>query len=391
MPVVAAGGAIVVALMAVLLCLAAALSIRSIAEAVPDWHIPGFSSIRGWVISQTNNIININIGIFDRYIRPLADFVLAPVAAAVKMLNANYAFAVQIYHAVVHLQKVLLVGAIRVLRAEAANGLRFAETLITQAIALAEARLLAVERLLQGLVASAVAELRLEAANGLHFVENLLLGAVAVLRAEAANGLRFAENLVTQAIALAEARLVRAVALLTAALTAGLAAADRRMDALAAAAARYAEQVAVAAATAAIAGLNRVLVTDITTPWTKVQEGVAGVIDVAADDFADIVQDLKDIDLSVPKDIAAAIAGTAAIAIPLLKLAKDCTMPNCRNLSQVGRDLQALFGVVEGGALIAMLGAAAADPSGFAHDFQSTVGAVIGDARDLAESEIGVH
>ena len=62
-----------------------------------------------------------------------------------------------------------------------------------------------------------------------------------------------------------------------------------------------------------------------------------------------------------------AIAGTEAIT----RLATDCVVPNCRNLSQFGTDLQDLIGVAALAALVAWLAAGVADPASWAQDMQT--------------------
>jgi len=60
------------------------------------------------------------------------------------------------------------------------------------------------------------------------------------------------------------------------------------------------------------------------------------------------------------------IAGTAAVT----ELAADCIVPNCQNLSQLGRDLQELLSLASTAAMIAWLVFAVTDPAGAAADIQ---------------------
>lgn len=75
---------------------------------------------------------------------------------------------------------------------------------------------------------------------------------------------------------------------------------------------------------------------------------------------------------AVPRTGAATLGEAAtdplAIQRALLRALTDCVIPNCRNLSQAGRDLTSLFGLVEGAALLAFLAEIIHDPETAARD-----------------------
>lgn len=96
--------------------------------------------------------------------------------------------------------------------------------------------------------------------------------------------------------------------------------------------------------------------------------GISGVIDIAAGGFGDITQWLGQIDLTKSLDIAGVTTIAVATAGALTKYLEDCGIPNCRNLSQFGRDLAALLGFAEDAAFLAFLIALASDPQGTADD-----------------------
>jgi len=77
------------------------------------------------------------------------------------------------------------------------------------------------------------------------------------------------------------------------------------------------------------------------------------------------------------------LAGTQAIT----KLAEECIVPNCLNLSGFGSELHNLLGVAGDAALLAFLVTAVADPAGWAADMAATalpVGqAIVGEGTRL--------
>jgi len=69
---------------------------------------------------------------------------------------------------------------------------------------------------------------------------------------------------------------------------------------------------------------------------------------------------------------------------------RECGVPNCRNLSSLGRELHQLLDDLAGGALLALFAALISDPQGTAHWLTDNVGGVVEDAvtgaRDLLAS-----
>lgn len=392
MPVVVVGGAaaVVIAIMAILLILAAAQFGKALAAVMPTWHIPGLGSITGWITGMIGKGIAAQLAFLDQYAAPAVTFLTAPVIVLENMFDTvNRAFS-GVYHALEHLAKVSLPYLLSV----AVHDIAVAYGKLVYAIAVAKAAVLASLTYWVAVVRQEAAQLYAKALYAVALAESALRAELSywvnALRAEAAQILaqaRYAANAVEAVVTAKLAYWVNTLRAEAAAAISGLTGyVNTEINAVKA----FATATAIQAANAAIGALNRIIAADLVSPWTQVAEGVQGLIDEADKDFTDVVDGLKKIDLSIPTDVVGAIAGVAAIAIPLLRLAKDCTMPNCRNLSQVGRDLQSIFGMVEGGAFIALLGAAASDPAGFAHDINSTIGTVVNDAVGIVRNEVGV-
>lgn len=393
MPVLAVPAAtvVIIGLIAILLLLGWELFTKAVTHVVPAWHIPGLGSLRGWIESHLHDGLNALAGYFDTYVHGLTATILAPVVllrtfltGITKGLGATHLLFWAILNHTIPVAKSELrkfaVSLVAGIEAKALNwyhsSLKFASDLGSYVLTAALTRIAFVE-------AQALSWYH----TGLHYAEDLAsfvlhaaLAEVAAARAEALNfyhlSLHYAQDLAgyvqSQAVGLFHTAMVTIE--------------TRYQQALA-----FAAGAAKAEATAVLHGLNGALITDIEHAWPIVIAGIDDVIDAAAGEFTDIVDDLKGISRSLPRDLPAAIAATTAIAIPLLRLAKDCTMPNCRNLSQVGRDLQALFTVIESGALIAVLAEAASNPAGLADIIRSTLGPLVDTAVSATKSEVGVN
>lgn len=81
-----------------------------------------------------------------------------------------------------------------------------------------------------------------------------------------------------------------------------------------------------------------------------------------------------------------ALAGTQAIT----RLANDCIVPTCRNLSGLGSDLAQLAQAFNAGLIFAWLAEGAVNPSGWAADTAAVLGTVGNDTITAAKSVLGV-
>lgn len=80
-----------------------------------------------------------------------------------------------------------------------------------------------------------------------------------------------------------------------------------------------------------------------------------------------------------------AIAGTEAIT----KLANDCIVPNCRNLSQFGADLKDLLGLASTASLLAWCTFMVTDPNGWAQETYTAANDVVTATIDATQSLLG--
>lgn len=147
-------------------------------------------------------------------------------------------------------------------------------------------------------------------------------------------------------------------------------------------------------ANTAVTGAIGVLTTDVVTP---VAHEIAGLIDdvgklagVIGTDLPDIRALVDDIPLSVPLSIAGVTGLSLALSRVAIKYMERCGVPNCRNLSKIGRDFQDLFGAIEGAAFLGLIGYMVADPDGAAREAEQVLGGVAGDLVNTARNLIGV-
>lgn len=148
------------------------------------------------------------------------------------------------------------------------------------------------------------------------------------------------------------------------------------------------------ATSVAIAGVIQTVDVDTVAPlaaaWPGIIDDVTTLEGVIATDLPDIGAAIRAIPRAVPTDLTGALAIVGAISVPMLRYMRDCGIPNCRNLSSLGRELANLLDDLAGGAFLAMLIALAADPAGTARFLHDNVEPIAEDAIGAARNLIGV-
>lgn len=93
---------------------------------------------------------------------------------------------------------------------------------------------------------------------------------------------------------------------------------------------------------------------------------------------------------AAPASLPGAEAAHAAITRVLTKTMEDCVAPNCRDTSKFGRDLQSLFGLVEGAAFLAFLAFIIRDPDAAVRETFDTLDGLTHTIIDGARNLVGV-
>lgn len=146
-----------------------------------------------------------------------------------------------------------------------------------------------------------------------------------------------------------------------------------------------------ATALAATAGaITDGLVKPVEAVWGEVADATTGAITAAEGGLAGVTAGLRSIAGVNVGDLAGVGALAGATALTLTRFLRDCGVPNCRNLSGIGRDLQSLFAFAEDGALIALLAAMITDPAGTATEVEDVLGPLARDAVTATRTMIGI-
>lgn len=149
-----------------------------------------------------------------------------------------------------------------------------------------------------------------------------------------------------------------------------------------------------AIATGSIAGVIGAIDGDITGAseevWGDITAAAGALGATIGTDFADVRKWLDSISSTAVGDIAGVTTLAIASVGIITRLAEDCIVPQCRNLSGLGNLLQDLFGALESGALLAFLAELAADPQQAANDVESILGPIANDAVSTARELLSI-
>lgn len=381
-------GAVIIALLVLLLLYAGEYLGKAVAQLIPDLPVIG-ARLRDAVEAAAISLGHWASAAWDHLLSPVADLILVPVYAvkgwAESVVNAITALTdTQAWIVGTYVPEVAIGGA---------SG-------ASSAIAGLTARITADIQSIAGKITTAVATA--EAYTDAH-----VLAQANRLTADLARISTRIDAAVSTAEAYADARVLALahqlssdLARVAGAITATLADAETYTDAHVQALGRTLVQ-DVTALQAAIAAAEKQAVTDTLGTLTQavtasatataavVDGAVAGALDVAGDGFTDITAGLRSIDWAKVTDIAGLTVATGAVAATLARYLEQCGMPNCRNLSQYGRYLQDLAGDAALAALLAMLVDVVHDPEGAAQRTAADLGGVLRAATDAAGALVG--
>ena len=381
------GGAIVAL---VLLILALALG------ALADWlvstfaHTPvigGFVSrdLAGWVRDAANGVIRARNATWHF----AAGMFNWASDALVKPLTYVTQFAVRVWEGYETLRYVTIPHWI----AEARSWAVSAEQ---SAVAHADSLVAAAERDID----AAVAAVQRDAAAEFRAAETYAAGLVTAAERTLAADVAAAERAAAAGLTSAEHALSAGIAAVSSAATSDLDALARSASGDVAELARDIEQTAqsvAAGAAAALAAVQGGIYTDleqwgdaaVSAAWPDAVRDIDALRGVIGSDFPDISGLLGALGglgaAGLLGALIRSLAGTAAVT----ELAEQCIIPNCRNLSQFGRDLQGLLGDVPSAALLAWIVFLVADPSGWAQDTYDAGGPLSRDFTAAAARLLG--
>jgi hypothetical protein len=388
-PVVAAIAPIIIALMALLLIYGSAQLGKVLANIFPKSIGVGIASIhpRAWVEAGINAVLAGVTWIVGDVIRPLVGLFVRPVAAVLSWANELSSFALSSAQAIDWIINDGVPQAVSAVKSYAAR-----------AVSAARAYALSLYHQARTYAASLYHQARSYALSLYHSAESYALslyhkaetyahGLYAAALARVSAALASAEAYTRAYVKATDATISKAVAAATALAKANLTVAEKYTDASVASAVKALNTTTAAAISSAIHVVDTTAVAGLHTVWPDVLDGIDALEGVIGTDLPDIGAAVRAIPRAIPTDLADAIPLIGAISIPMLRYMTRCGVPNCRNLSKIGRDLQDLFGAIEGVGFLALITYMVTNPRG-ASDEANTVltplaSGLIHSARDL--------
>lgn len=392
MPVVAVPGLAILAaaLLALLALLASKYLVKVIAYIIPDWHIPGFSNLRSWILNAAESSMRAVANTLDSAVGILGSYVAYPVAvlkALLDALAAGITATADTLHWVMRSGVPHLISILRVGVWAGIHALHHALTHLLHAAVRHLAHLIALAR---HFAAHLVHDLRIGVWKGIHGIEHLAHHLVSALAAVVATNLALANKYTRQYVAQAVHGIKVALGDVDKSIAQSLGTAEKYTDKAIHTLAGTVATTATAAAGALITDIDTAITTTAEAAWGEIDDVVKELVKVLGTDLPDIAAGLRSIPKAIPGDLALAIAALGTLAIPMLRYMRTCGIPNCRNLSQYGRDLQSLLAIVEDGALIALFAEFVSDPQAAAQDAKTILGPIADGARSIARDVLGV-
>jgi hypothetical protein len=390
MPAVIPFAALAAAIVALLTLYATGALARAMASFLPNWHIPGLGHLRDAVISGISHALGWIGNFMDDTVHALAYFLNAIVTVPLRLFNGMLSGIEAAATVTSWTVRTFVPRELGSLRRWTSAGLAAAHAYVVSWI-----------RALQHSIAAVAAAAHAYTAAWVHNLQATISAGLAVAHTYTATWVGRLQRTAAADLAAAEAYARATAATISGTLAHDIASVDGRLSATAASlSATVATDVVqlegkiAAAASSATAAALGVISTDIEHVIARELADITGAIGaaegVAAGDFADVLDWIRGIDISKITDIAGVTALTIGITGALTRYLEKCGMPNCRNLSRFGRDLQALFRFVDDAALLALFIDLAVRPEAAAREFVAVVATPLEDTIGAARSLLGV-
>lgn len=387
---VAAPGAIIAALFALLFILAWSQWGVSITNTL-NVSLPVVGHVLGGLIADGLNLAYAGtVYWFDQLLGPIAEFILRPIAAVENGFQAAYASLVNLYVAVQGIIITRIPQAIATANTYAGDLTSYVQNTLNAWVANLQATIvagLAVEHQFAVYVGD---QAQTYAGDLSNYVLSNLNAWVANLQATIAAGLaaerQFATQVYNEATAFTIAGYNTATAYANSLAAAGRADLSTAVGELE----TYAQQTATTAVGALVTDIDNAVSGALAGIYTDVDTAVQDTIGIISVGDDDILAALKAIPTAVPADLAGLASLVGVSTLTLTRYLRDCGIPNCRNLSQLGKDLQALLGLVEDASFLTFLIQLAEHPSGASALVESTFGGAINDTVSAFRSLVSI-
>lgn len=392
MPAVAPLAAVLIALLAILLIYALSVFGRALAHLLPEtigilghgihpraWVEDGVAALQGaikWLVGDV--------------IRPVISVFATPALGVVHLVVGLWNLAASAVGEVIWLVDHGVPQLAARLEGLIARSLARAEAFTLRRVAHAVTFL---EHRIGDLKATArdwVNAARAAAAAALARAVDRLDGLVHSLRVDAVAWYHAARAYAASLVGALRADMVKAVADAEAIARAGDQAVVSLVKSTEAAAIQAAETYADQAIAAAVGGIAAVDLPSLSALVGGLADDVTSLEGVLGADLPQLGDLLHGLDLTSPLTLTLALTDSLAMSRVLTRYLRDCGVPNCRNLSGMGRFLEDLAGGLSIAALLAMLVAMVEDPEGAARTAADELGGLVQDAVGLAKSTLGV-
>lgn len=390
MPVVIPLAALVAALVALLVLYAAGTVGKMFAAFIPSIHIPLVGNLRSIVTAGINTGLTWVEDAMDDTIAPLSKFMTAVIARPEAIYNSIAALAGRARGVMAWIVETYIPREVSALNRSIASAKAAAESYaaskvstVTKTLSADYAALHHYSYLVYGYAITAVNAAKAAA-------EAYTRAEIAALTKTVAADLAAAEAYTKTAIAALSTTVTKDVTALNATVTAGVSTATA---AATKAAVSAATSIAASASTdvSAVAGYVDLEASKaLTAVWPDIITAVDGAIDVAGTADTDITDALGRVARAVPTDLVGALTGVGAISLAMTRYLEDCGIPNCRNLSGLGRDLAALLDLVEDASFLALIIALISDPADGARLVDDTLGGLADATMGTAKTLFGV-
>lgn len=292
---------------------------------------------------------------FDAVIGPITSLILSPIVAVENIFTLIVQNSAALYNKLYVVVRSTIPAALATAESYA---LDLSNYVLSQAQALAATNLALINyvqsqaaALVNSAVSTLTADINYVATQAADYAYSLYQNALGAINYVQAQAIAYANAIYADAVNFTVTEVNKAIAY---AESVAAAAATDTVHALATAEA-YADTTATHIAGVLVTDAEQELVQAVNAIWPDVVNGVIAVQGVIATDLPDIAAGLRAIPVSKALTWGESLAGVAAVSVPMLKALEQCVVPNCRNLSQLGRDLQALLGLVEDASFLAFL------------------------------------
>ena len=379
--------AMAVAIVALLILLASLPLIRFLSQSLPDWRIPGLGSLRSSFVNGAQGAISGLEGWLDATLGSLASLISHPLFVLMRLFQDAAAGIESAAMAVGHTIDTVVPRAMHV-------AIGWAASVVNDARAYAHNIAAEISGGVSRTVEADYVTLDKAVKDARTYAHNYADGAAAKVQASVDS----LGRTLSQDVAKTDAYATAAVRTLQATLGTELAAMAATVEGTVSGTvgavvgqvkqlAGEVQSLAASAPSNLLGQVDSAAVAAVAGLWPDITTAVDGAISAAGTADGDIRAALGDVSAAIPTNLVGVLAGVGTISLAMTRYLQDCGIPNCRNLSGFGQELQSLLGFVEDAALLGLITYMVTDPKDAAADINNGLtglaSGVVSDARTL--------